>query len=436
MTAFTRFDPFERRITDAVDEIAAARLPDYLDDVFRQTARTSQRPRWTFPERWISVDTTLPLPGIARRVPLRSALLLALLIAALVAATAFIVGSRTRVPLPFGPAANGAMVYAFDDDLYVRNTIGGTSRLLIGGPGLDAYPLFSPDGRLIAFSTTSDAGVEHLKVANADGTNVRELLSDPVMSAGAAWRPDSRALAVDTTILGVHKLLIVPIDGTPVTEIDLGDLEPINVIWRPPTGDALLFRVEEEPGSMDLYTVNADGSGLREYDLPGQSAFGTEFTLSGATFSPDGKTIAYNSIEVDRATLVSHFRVGLIRPDGSRLTVPGPTDPRVQEGWPAYSPDGQWILVHRWTFTFESETPEGWVAVMPADLSAQARDIGPRIAGGEETGGTKLWSPDGSRVLWRAGNTEEVFSVDPVSGAHETLTWATDLPGWQRLALP
>ena len=42
MTAFDRFDPFEQRISAAIDAIAAARRPDYLDDVFRQTAHSSQ----------------------------------------------------------------------------------------------------------------------------------------------------------------------------------------------------------------------------------------------------------------------------------------------------------------------------------------------------------------------------------------------------------
>jgi hypothetical protein len=45
MTAFEPFDPFARRITEAIDEIAEARPPAYLDDVLRLTARTSQRRR-------------------------------------------------------------------------------------------------------------------------------------------------------------------------------------------------------------------------------------------------------------------------------------------------------------------------------------------------------------------------------------------------------
>ena len=71
---------------------------------------------------------------------------------------------------------------------------------------------------------------------------------------------------------------------------------------------------------------------------------------------------------------------------------------------------------------------------MPADGSAPARDIGPRIPGGENTGLSKAWSPDGTRVLMRTGNSTQVFSIDPVTGDSELLDWTTDLPDWQRTA--
>jgi hypothetical protein len=56
MTTIDRFDPFERRITEAIQEIAAERRPDYLDSIFEATARSRQRPRWAVPERWIPVN--------------------------------------------------------------------------------------------------------------------------------------------------------------------------------------------------------------------------------------------------------------------------------------------------------------------------------------------------------------------------------------------
>lgn len=432
MSTIDRFDPFERRIGAALEEIAATRLPDYLDDVLRRTASTSQRPRWTFPERWLPVDTALPRPRTAARLSLRwIALAAVILILAAVAAVA-LVGSRHRVPPPFGLAGNGSIAYTSGGDLFVRDSASSAPRLLVGGPGFDAYPFYSPDGDYVGFSTTVGAD-EYLKVARADGTGVRQLLPDPIVNAGATWRPDSRALAVDTVLHGQRRLLIVPVDGSPVTELDLGGLEPDNVSWRPPDGKELLFRSVDAAGKADLYVVGADGTGLRALHQRGVTTYGPDWTLTGAGWSPDGGTIAYNAhVTVGAA---ERFRVRLIAADGTaERTAPGPGAAIIQEGWPLYSPDGRWILVHRWSFKADVAGAQGWVAVMPADGSAPARDIGPKIDGGEDTGLAKTWSPDGTRVLVLAANTHQVFSIDPVTGASELLDWAKDLPDWQRVA--
>ena len=50
---------FESDLSDLLAELAPRRTPDYRDDVVRQTARTRQRPAWTFPERWLPVDLTM-----------------------------------------------------------------------------------------------------------------------------------------------------------------------------------------------------------------------------------------------------------------------------------------------------------------------------------------------------------------------------------------
>ena len=55
-------DRFERQLPDAPRPSSRTpRTPDYFDDLLGQTARTSQRPAWTFLERW------LPMLEIARQ---------------------------------------------------------------------------------------------------------------------------------------------------------------------------------------------------------------------------------------------------------------------------------------------------------------------------------------------------------------------------------
>jgi Tol biopolymer transport system component len=434
MTAFDRFDPFERRITEAIDEIAAARRPDYLDDIFRQTARTAQRPRWTFLERWLPVDTALARPGIARRVPIRPLLVLALLALLAAAAAVYFVGSRPHIPAPFGPAGNGAVVYASNGDLYVRDTLSSPGRLLIGGPNREDFAGYTPDGSHLTYVVTRD-GADHLMVANADGTNPVEIsvLASAADTFGNV-SPDGKTFALVFPIRGVPTLSMVAMDGTSSRVIDLGSKRPLEVSWSPPRGDLLLIRAQDETGDgVDLYTLKPDGTGLRAFNLPGTSEFGTTYTLSGAVWTPDGKTIVYNGIDSAKDASgkpFDYFRLHLIAPDGSNdRAVPGPMNPTVQENWPAVSPDGKWIVAQDWSFGGTG----GGVVILPADGSGRGRDIGPQFIGGDIS---KAWSPDGSRLLVGENLGTRAFLVDPVTGTWEQLTWATGLPDWQRIALP
>jgi Tol biopolymer transport system component len=433
MTAFDRSSQLDRRIAAALDDIAMPRTPDYLDDILRQTARTSQRPRWTFLERWIPVDTTAPRPAGFVRLPARPLIVLLVLAALLAAATVAYVGSRHPAAPPFGPAANGRIGYISGGDLYTRDTVAGAARLLVGGDGDQAFPFFSPDGTKLGFSTTK-SGSEYLMVANADGSNARQLLDKPLDGAAASWSPDSTTMAVTTIVNGFHRLILVPVDGSPPRQLDLGNVEAFDAFWRPPDGKRLLFHGVLF-GTADLYTINPDGTDLQQLNIAPRLLLGnSNYDASGAAWSPNGASIAYNGLPTDPNTKDWKFRVHRIAPDGSAdVELSKVADPTVMEAWPAYSPDGAWILVHRWTWK-SNNGGQGWLAAMPADGSAPARDIGPKIAGGEDTGLTKAWSPDGTYVLMRADNTQQVFKIDPVTGSFESLPFTSDLPDVQRLA--
>ncbi|HEY4190278.1 MAG TPA: hypothetical protein VGM28_07650, partial [Candidatus Limnocylindrales bacterium] len=72
MTDSERFDLVDVRLAGLIDEIAGAARPEYLDDIFTVTARTRQRPRWTFLERWLPVDIATTRLTNRGRVPVRS----------------------------------------------------------------------------------------------------------------------------------------------------------------------------------------------------------------------------------------------------------------------------------------------------------------------------------------------------------------------------
>jgi hypothetical protein len=440
MTALDQFDPFAGRVTSALEEIAPTTRPAYLDTVLAQTAATRQRPRWTFLGRWLPMDTAIPRsPGLAR-VPVRLLVLLVLLIVATIAVAALLVGAQRRVPSPFGPADNGAIAYTSGGDLYVRDTLDATGRLLIGGEGDQVAPSFSPDGQWLSFVTDLEDGA-HFMVAKADGSGVREVALMPKEgNAQGAWRPDSKAIALIYDLDFYPQLTIAFLDGSPTLNIKMPYLFPLELAWRPPDGSDLLVRAQTYDGAVGLYLVRPDGSDQRPIvtPVPASVDWGTWYTNAGPVWSPDGRTIAYGATV--RVPELDHdvFRVHRIDADGSNdRELPGPPltlhGRPLHENWPLFSPDGRWILVHRWQLN-DFPDAKGWLAVMPSDGSAPARDIGPKIPGGHETGLIKAWSPDGSRVLMRAENTTTAYSIDPITGEEEVLDWTTDLPDWQRVA--
>jgi Tol biopolymer transport system component len=422
---------FEQDLPALLDDLYVAGMPDYRDELVATTARTPQRPAWTFPERWLPMD--LPMRRLRfPAVPLRALIVLALIVALAAAAVFLTVGSRHPLPSPFGPARNGPLAYTTSEAIFVRDTVAAPERVLIGAQaGKVEFAGFSPDGTRLLFVRTID-GSDYLFVADADGRGERKVMASALHDAYIAWGPDGRTIALSDEIDFVRKVMLVHLDGTPPTIIDLGDARPTDMAWRPPTGAELLIRATTHGGGQDFFLIRADGTLIRSFGLPSPLRFGSEWDNSGPAWSPDGALIAYNRVEPLDEGPSGHFRVHVIRADGTGdIALPGPADPSLHEAWPLWSPDGKSIVVARFVFASEGQ---GRLAILPADGSARARDIGPTTRGGDSSV-VKTWAPDGTRVISYVKATGETFLIDPVTGTYEKATWnAASEPDYRRLA--
>lgn len=423
---------FEQDLPALLDDLYLAGMPDYRDDLVRQTAAIRQRPTWTFPERWLPMDlATRRLPFAT--VPLRALIVLALILILAAAALLVTVGSHHPLPPPFGIARNGPLAYTRSDVVYARDAADAPERVLIGGEGGKVeFAGFSPDGTRMLFVRTIETS-QYLFVADADGRSERKLLESALHDAYIAWGPDGRTVAVSDEIDFVRKVMLVHVDGAPPTIVDLGDARPTDIAWRPPSGAELLVRATTKGGGQDFFLVRADGTRIRSFGLPSPSRFGQDWENSGPAWSPDGKLLAYNRVEPLDGELAGHFRVHLTRADGTGdVTLPGPSEPLVHEAWPVWSPDGRWIAVEHFVF---GDPGEDWIAILPSYGSAPARDLLPRGPASPGGGITKTWTPDGSRVLAHVKGTGETFLIDPVTAASEKAAWnAVAEPDYRRLA--
>ena len=154
----------------------------------------------------------------------------------------------TRIAFTEGPS-----------DLAVVGPDGSGHRVLVGGTGLEVGPAWSPDGTKIAFMHGPTVALPALHVVDADGGSLRRvahtasyvfnLPGTPV----PAWSPDGTRIAfTGTTIVGYSR-------------------------YGPTYAN-------------DVYVVDAEGTLERRLTSGGGS--------SSATWSPDGRRIAFNGVYV------------------------------------------------------------------------------------------------------------------------------------------
>ncbi|HEV8696135.1 MAG TPA: hypothetical protein VGQ89_00470 [Candidatus Limnocylindrales bacterium] len=436
----------EQDLPVLLGELYLAGTPDYRDDLVRQTARVRQRPAWTFPERWLPMElVTTRVP--TTRLPWRQLGVLAIIAILLAAMLAVYVGSQqSRVPAPFGPAANGVVAYSAEGDIYVADPTTGDARTIVGGSETDLRPIFSPDGTKIAFERQVEAGggLGHLYVARSDGSAPIQVTTEPLLVTESGvgdpyqFSPDGRSLVVAAQRGGdPSALFLVATDGTGDRKLDLGSVSE-KVRWvteptfRPPDGAEISFvGTDQDPsdGGPGVFAVNVATGRVRaivEAD--------STHELDLATWSPDGTALSYATWDATVGGLT--VRTHIVNADGSddrMLPLPPDADWDVGAAW---SNDGTRLHIVR------GYTP-GWEDARPVIVPVDGSDMGTEIPYQGTIQGDCCyawkWSPDDTLILGKPISPSRIalrqVVIDVKAGTIRTAPWdSTANPMIQRRA--
>ena len=211
---------------------------------------------------------------------------------------------------PPEPKRDGAYRWALDDyDLFAVRIDGQEMQRLTSTPGYDAEATVSPDGKTIVWTSVRDGDLD-LYAMNLDGTKVRRLTTDIGYDGGAFFSPDSKRIVYRAS----HPT------------------EPAEIARY----KDLLTQHLVEPGQLEIFVMNADGSGQHQVTSNGASNF-------APYFQPDGKRIIFSSnVETRGDGGRPSFHLYLIGEDGTgleRLTFAGQFN-----SFPMFSPDGKRLV--------------------------------------------------------------------------------------------
>ena len=320
--------------------------------------------------------------------------------------------------------------------------------------GDDFAPVYSPDGRRIAFHSDRDGG--GIFVMGATGESVRRVTDG---GYNPSWSPDGRRLvfareAVDfrpASRLSTSHLSIVDLETGVVTEIP-GGHDAVQPAWSPDGEWIAFWGLPEGTGQRDIWLIRPDGSDLRPVTSDAPMDWSPAWSPDGSRlfFSSDrGGTLGPWWVEVDPesgltsgepqpmtvpSTWVGHmtlsadsrtmafanadFRSNVYRVafDRSGARVIGDPVP-VTRGAANYaqigiSPDGEWVAAA----TGEAQET----------LTLIRRDGGVirRLTDDAFNNRGPVWSPDGGKLLFysdRSGSYQ-LHTIKPDGSSLEQLT--------------
>jgi Tol biopolymer transport system component len=277
---------------------------------------------------------------------------------------------RTIAFQRFGLPPNGGGIYVLKAD-------GSGKRRLTSGNG--QFPVWSPDGGTIAFLIRRGADSQlqfEVHTMNGDGSGKRKL-ADQAAFGAPDWSPDGRKIAFQSRRDGNVDVYVMNADGSGRRNLtrnpahdglrgpDIQSALAQHSAWSP-NGRKIAF-VSSRDGNLEVYVMNADGSGQRRLTR--------NPTYDGdPVWSADGRRIAFVTNRDGQP------EVYVMNADGSgqRNLTRNPERDRA----PAWSPDGTKI-------TFQSRRDgNDEVYVMNADGTGQRN-----LTRNPTNDGSVAWSP-------------------------------------------
>jgi len=197
------------------------------------------------------------------------------------------------------------IVFDLLGDIYRMPASGGDAELLRGGIGWQMQPVYSPDGKHIAF-TTDEGGGDNIWVMDADGSNARPITEETFRLLNSpAWSPDGNYIVARKHFtarrsLGAGEVWMYHVNGGSGVQLTArpNDQKDLGEPAFSPDGQYIYFSQDDTPGKTFHYSKDSI-EGIYTIKRFDRESGDIEVILGGTggairpTPSPDGKYLAY-----------------------------------------------------------------------------------------------------------------------------------------------
>lgn len=208
------------------------------------------------------------------------------------------------------------IVFDLVGDLYTLPVGGGTAKRITSGTAFDGNPVWSPDGRTIAF-ISDRSGADNIWLVDADGSHPRALTKgDNTQYLSPRWMPDGKYVVAAKSSPNLFDLWLFHKDGgkgikmtqtTPAPTVPFAPPAPNNYTGPAPSKDGRWVYAAAKRGGWGYNLTSFDWQ-VVVYDRETGRTYARTNALGGAVrpvVSPDGKWLVYAT----RADTVTALRV-------------------------------------------------------------------------------------------------------------------------------
>ncbi|MFN2446157.1 MAG: hypothetical protein ABR606_11340 [Vicinamibacterales bacterium] len=184
-------------------------------------------------------------------------------------------------------------------DIYVSMIYQGTMETPTKGVGHNFLPAYSPDGTRIAFMSNRDGNPE-VYMMNRDGSGVRRITNHPAIDATPTWSPTGTQIAFTSDRTGAPSIWIVGVDGLGLRRVSFEHSD--RATWSSAPYNEIAFTARTGPG-YDLKVLDVATGELR------QITFG-EGSNESPAWAPNGRHLAFTSTRAGRTHVFTVDRDG------------------------------------------------------------------------------------------------------------------------------
>ncbi len=334
-----------------------------------------------------------------------------------------------------GISPDGAEIaFVSGGDVWTVPARGGEARLLVSHPATEQRPLYSPDGRRLAFVSTRTGGGD-VYVLDLAGGELRRLTFGDGLDQLDGWSRDGRWVYFSATagdVGGMNDLYRVSVEGGTPMQVSADRYTNEFASAEGPDG-TLAFTAR---GTSSAQWWRLGSSHLDQSELwllrPGAGARYEQVTRRGARegwpmWGPDGRTLFFVS---DRGGAQNVWSVA---PGAEPRQVTRFRGGRVL--WPSVSPDGRTLVFERDFRVWRMDTATGEASEVPVTLRGTPAAPDPERRRFTEDFQELALSPDGRKValvvrgeVFAAGAKEggDAERVTDTPGRESQVAWAPD----------